>query len=394
MKELAEERKRNASLVARLKKAKADMRSMEEGSFVRLHSTMREDNSANDHNSVLMSSMSNLSFASLQVPECKPSEGEEDVDRHSYEQWKQLLEASMQLAGVNDETTKMNIFRIKAGHKLLDILDSTVSNSESPDIVSSPYSNATHRLSTYFGSRDYIFMQRQKLRSLAQKPGETDVKYVKRVVSVAKLCDFSDSSVAEQVADTIQSHALNRKVRETGRKILRKGGSLVDLIEKVRAIEMEHLNEELFAKSHRTTTAEIAAVDTAGPSHSQVAYGGAPYRYHQNAQTRFFDNARSNRGGRGFGRRQLIRNATPRIECWRCLSRQHQPSTCHAIDKICRNCQIKGHIERACHHKPALRSVKRRNSEDEDSSTAKKVAMVKKDEGESSENDVSVPHTV
>lgn len=74
--ELEEERKRNASLLAKLKKAKTSNKllekSMNERSF--------------DNNSVLMASMSNLSFASLQVPECKPIDGEDEIDRKSYEQ--------------------------------------------------------------------------------------------------------------------------------------------------------------------------------------------------------------------------------------------------------------------------------------------------------------------
>nr|XP_029713712.1 uncharacterized protein LOC115257882 [Aedes albopictus] len=397
LKELDEERKRNASLMIKLKKARANNKlleqSMEDGSFVRMHSTMRDDSSQNGQHSMIMSSMSNLSFASLQVPECKPIEGEEEIDRKSYEQWKQTLEASMQLAGVTDETTKINIFRIKAGHKLLDVLESTVSNAESPDIVVNPYSNAVHRLSTFYGSRDYMFMQRQKLRSLAQKPGESDVKYVKRVISAAKLCDFGDANVAEQVADTIQCHALNRQVRDAGRKILRKRVTLVDLLEKVRAIEMENLNEEIFAKSHGPAQAKIAAVAYGEQRGSQsVNHRFGPSSYQQNQQPRFFGNGTGGRRGRGSSRREFIRSATSRTECWRCLSRQHQPSSCHAIEKVCRNCQKKGHIERACHQKPLLKQIKRRNSDvEEDPTHVKKIAVVKKDEDDGSDETVSVP---
>ncbi|XP_062541222.1 uncharacterized protein LOC134209257 [Armigeres subalbatus] len=403
----------------KLKKAKSNIKSFERsgesGSFARLHSTMRDDISAEGHTSVLMSSMSNLSFASLQVPECKPADGEEDVDRKCYEQWKLLLEASMQLAGVVDETTKMNIFRIKAGSKLLDVLEGTTSNADAPDITLSPYSNAVHRLDAFFGSREYTFMQRQKLRSLTQQPGEKDVAYVKRVIAVAKLCDFSDANLGEQVADTIQSHALNRRVREIGRKILRKGGSIADLLEKVRTVEMEQLNEEIFAKSHGTKQAEVSA----------VAYGQARddqswknnenttrYRQQQFSQPRYFatasgsgvnatryqavqeqrnsGNFRGNRGGRGFDRRQFTRNTTTRIECWRCLSRYHQPSECHAITKLCRNCQRKGHIERACHQRLSSGNAKRRNSNDnKDTPHSKKIAIVKKDEDDSADESES-----
>ncbi|XP_062535735.1 uncharacterized protein LOC134204938 [Armigeres subalbatus] len=347
-KELEEERKRNASLMIKLKKAKANKRiekAMGDDSLVGLHSTMRENDSVTAQNSILMTSMSNLSFASLQVPECKPVEGEEDVDKKSYEQWRQLLEASMQLAGVVDEATKMNIFRIKAGHKLLDVLDGTVSSADSPDITTFPYSNATHRLGSFFNSRDYAFMQRQKLRSLIQQSGETDMKYVKRVIAVAKLCDYADANLAEQVADTIQTHAMNRKVREIGRKILRKGGSLSDLLEKVRAAEMEQLNEDMFAATHGTPRAEIAAVTHGQPRGQSPNQNTNALKYHFNTQPRYFGNFRSSRGGRGFDRREFTKNI---VQCWRCLSKQHHPSQCHAMDKICHNCGQKGHLVRVC----------------------------------------------
>lgn len=394
-KELEEERQRNASLTNKLKKAKASNRllekSMGEGSFVRLHSTMREDDSANVQSSVLMSSMSNLSFASLQVPECKPINDEEEIDRKTYEQWKQMLEASMQLAGVNDEITKMNIFKIKAGPKLLDVLDGTTSSAESPDAATCPYSNAIQRLDAFFGSRDYTFMQRQKLRSLIQQPGEQDVKYVKRVIAIAKLCDYDDANLAEHVADTIQCHAVNRSIREIGRKILRKRGSLADLLDKVRAAEMEQLNEEIFAKSHASAQLEVAAVSYGqGRTPSSNYSAGSS----TNQRPRYFGTFRGRRGlgrSRGFNRREFIRNETSRIECWRCKSVRHQPSECNAIDKVCFKCQRKGHIGRACQQ--MMQSTKRRNSNDGiDTTHPKKIAFVKNDEDGPVEESVSA-HT-
>lgn len=437
-KELEVEKKRNASLVEKLRKAKSDNKrlekSMGEGSFVRLHSTMREDNIGNEHNSVLMSSMSNLSFASLNVPECKPVDGEEDIDRKSFEQWLHMLEASMQLAGVMDEVTKMNIFTIKAGAKLLDVLEGTVSQPSFPNVDTFPYANAIHRLNAFFGSRDYIFMQRQKLRSLTQSVGETDVKYVKRVIAVAKLCDYSEGKLVEPVAETIQLHALNRKVRETGRKILRKGGSIADLLDKVRTVEIDQLNEDLFAKNHRPTeTPAVAAVSSSVArfhDSKNIGYGNAGNIGYGNARNSGYGNARNqsngrqyqsrsnigfgstnnntntqrnasgnwgaSRGGRAFGRREFVRNATFRVPCWRCASRQHKPSECYAIDQTCRNCHAKGHFERACYQQssntPTTGSVKRRysNEDKESSSRVKKIAAIKGDERDPAEESVSV----
>lgn len=403
MKELEEERLRNASLVAKLRKAKSNNKlsekSMGQGSFVRLNSTMHNEQTTDDNNYVLMTSMSNLSFASLQVPECKPIDGEDDIDRKSYEQWKHILEASMQLAGVVDEATKMNIFRIKAGPKLLDVFESTLSYPDSPDHETFPYANAVHRLNAFFGSRDYVFMQRQRLRSLIQKPGESDVQYVKRVIAVAKLCDFTEDNLAEHVADSIQSHALNRKVRETGRKILRKGGSLVELLERVRALEMEQLNEDIFAKNHQQSQhLEVAAVSYGNQRNRGMPTGTSNKR--AGVQQRFSSNWRSERG-RGYNRRQFVRNTTSsRVPCWRCMSKQHQASECYAIDKICRNCNIKGHFERACHQSgnraTSTQPIKRRYSNDaKDSSTnSKRVAVVKEEDSSLLEDSVSAQTSV
>lgn len=208
-------------------------------------------------------SMNNLSFASLNIPECKPVEGDDDIDRRSFEQWREMLETSMQLVGVTDEYTKVRLFKIKAGSKLLSILENTSSPAEAPSPESYPYSNAVTRLQNFFGSRDYRLMQRQKLRSMTQNVGESDVKYVKRVVAVAKLCDFNDEQLMENVAYVIQSHAPNPKIREISRKILRKGGSIATLLEKIQAYELERVHEDIYQKNHsKQPRSTVAAVTT------------------------------------------------------------------------------------------------------------------------------------
>lgn len=188
--------------------------------FGRPNSTMR----VADESSFLTS----MSFASLQVGECKPSEGEEEVDRKSFERWRSVLESGMDLAGITDEKMRASIFTIKAGVKLLVVLENS-SSTGAPDERLFPYSNMMHRLSKYFGSRDYTLTQRQKLRSMTQGTDESDLKYVRRVIMVAKLCAYNSEQLLETVVDVIQNHALNQKVREAGRKIARKGGSLQDL---------------------------------------------------------------------------------------------------------------------------------------------------------------------
>lgn len=99
-----------------------------------------------------MASMTQLSVSSVNVPECKPSEDDDEIHRHTYESWKDLLLDTMKLAGIEDEATRFIIFKVKAGQRLLDIFKNTKSNADAPDSVSKPFSNALYRLQSYFGS--------------------------------------------------------------------------------------------------------------------------------------------------------------------------------------------------------------------------------------------------
>ncbi|XP_058459276.1 uncharacterized protein LOC131435424 [Malaya genurostris] len=319
-------------------------------------------------NSLFLNSINNLSFASLHVPECKAIDNEEEIDRKSFEQWKELLDASM-IPGVADEQIKFSIFKIKAGPKLLDIFEGTKNSINLPPEDEKPYSNAISRLKEFFGSRDYCRMQRQKLRSMAQGSVESDLKYVKRIVNVAKLCDYSEDVMIENVLDVIQSHAINPVVREIGRKKMRKCGSLADLLGKVRACEISRINEDLFAKNHQQTNhAELAAVST----HTENGFKSR-------SQNRFHSKD-------GFPKNVFAKQQNGTCNpCWRCTSTYHLPAACHAVDKFCRNCQKKGHIARACRETVPAPSKRYNNNNDNPVPKVHKLLAITKD----SDNDDS-----
>lgn len=388
------ERKRNALLSSKLKKAKAKNKELMNSNIIesnprlsRFQSTFRDDTRQNGAES-LSTSMNNLSFASLNIAECKPVDGEDEIDRRSFESWRELLEASMQLVGVTDEITKMSIFRIKAGPKLLEVLENTGSSSRTPSYGTTPYSNAMSRLMDFFGSRDYTLLHRQKLRSLTQGIAESDVKYTKRVINQAKLCDYDELQMLENVADVIQSHALNFRIREIGRKMMRKGGSISALLEKVQAIEIAKVNEEMFAKSHSTQQVQVAAVSaTFSKQFNPVnATNQQPeYDYHYQSQRPERNQPRYNnqqvvapRGGFHRGSSVQVRQ-TP---CWRCMGRYHTASSCSAIDKICRTCHRKGHLARACNQSrgPQKRKVPIEEISKSTGPAAKKIALLSKEE--------------
>lgn len=330
------------------------------------HSTMHEDARGVTESSLMMT----MSFASLQISECKPMIGAQDVDRKTFEQWKEQFEAALMFAGVSSEMMKFNAFKMKAGYKLLELLNLTVSVGTTVDEQIYPYSNAIQRLDNYYRSREYTLLQRQKLRSTTQLRGEEDMDYVKRVVGIVKLCGYPEDQELEMVTDVIQASAVNPKVREVSRKFSRKGGVMAVFMNKVEACINDMRSEENYAKTHQIA-AEVAAVSynrpaTCGYNRGHPSYRRGAYGYQVGAgnyslgsgsnhqEARNWNAAR----GRGTARVSFGRPGTSRddgrrpVPCWRCTSNFHSPDECYNATKTCRRCGIKGHIERAC--RPAL----------------------------------------
>ncbi|XP_050095761.1 uncharacterized protein LOC126577811 [Anopheles aquasalis] len=351
--------------------------------------TTTEGSIGNTSMTAMMSSFNSLAVASMNVPPCAPSDGEDDIGRKSFESWKELLEASLALVGISDEAAKMNAFKVKAGAKLLDILEEAPAPSSDP---SAPYSAAMGRLKAFFGSREYSLTQRQKLRNLVQVTNEEDSKYVKRVVAAAKLCDYEGDKLLESVAEVIQQHATDSKVRETARKVLRKGGSLTDLVDRIRGHELDKSSEELYAKSHpparEATVAAVSYGQQRGNWPQRNSFRGGYYKPMRSMDRSFDPQGRKRNWQDSYPTGQ---NTKPEKPCWRCSSNNHVPSRCFALlqNKVCHNCGVVGHIERACTKFPSPASSKRRSLNDGEDRTVK-VAAVTKECCEDAEDAVAV----
>lgn len=313
------------------------------------------------------SSMNQLSVASINVPECKPTD-DGDIHRQTYELWIDLLMDSMRLAGIEDEHTMFTVFKVKAGVKLLEIFRNTKSQQDDPDVETRPFSNAMQRLKSYFGSGSDIMLMRRKLALMAQKADETDLAYITRVGSIARLCGYDEGKEFEEIAATIAEHARQKDVRTTALKILSKKGSFTDLVDKVREIESIRLNEEyVMRKRGRPDSASVAAVS-------------APFNRTPRFQNRFQSyqapgtaNGPTRRQQRPMDRNQSRNNPYQRAEqksqqgwrqprsgqygnkagqstekCWRCESVFHTPDECYSRGKVCNFCGQLGHIRRAC----------------------------------------------
>ncbi|XP_062557569.1 uncharacterized protein LOC134222440 [Armigeres subalbatus] len=337
-------------------------------------STMRDDQPSG--NDTLLMRINNMSLGSLNIPECVPTMGDTELNKRVYDHWKNVFNASMNLIQATDESTKSDLFRIKAGPWLLELLDGTTTQTGMPDERTFPYSNYIARLDGYFSSRAYILSQRSKLANMVQKKGEANIEYVKRVAASSKLCNYKTDEEFEAISRTVTRGSTDSRVRTLAYRVLTDGGSINELIDQVRIREVELENEEDYRRLHHQRTATVAAISR------QPSEGN--YRRGQ------FDSARrysSNRGGgRDGSNRGPIRNSRHSQACWRCWSAYHSPEDCFHRDKVCRNCDRRGHIARACQQ--VKQETQKRRWTGEESDLPSKVAAVQKVEDDKEQTQV------
>lgn len=284
-------------------------------------------------NDSLLATMNHMSLGSLNIPECKPSDGDTDIDKKAYEHWKEIISASFNLVHATDEQAKMDMFKIKAGPKLLEVMQGTSSTTDMPDERSQPFSNAIARLDRFFGSRTYIIGQRGKLMNTVQTKGESNISFVRRVAAAAKLCDYKSEEEMEAVVRTIVKGTADSRVRILAHRNWVNQGDMNSLIAMVRDREMELFNEEEYQKLNRQNTATVAAVSEAAEFRTQFRRGTGPR----------FRGSQRGRGGYQRGHQGPSRSA-----CWRCASMYHGPAECPNLDKVCHNCNRRGHLARTC----------------------------------------------
>lgn len=400
MRELELERNRNARLLEELnasQKKTAELQANLDLSSVDLtnglSSTKRPSSVSSAEESKFYSSMNQLCLASLNVPECTPSD-EGDIHRQTFEQWKELLLDNLRLAGVDDELTKFTVFRVKAGNRLLEIFRNTTTQEGFADPETHPFTNAMQRLRSYFGSGSDVMLMRRRLALMFQKAGETDLAFVNRVGSIARLCEYDKDKEFEEIVGAVAEHARDKEVRSAALKLLSRKGSVSELIDKVREIEAIRLNEEyVMQKRGNVEFAQVAAVESgrwAGNQQQRYynpdGYGyqqdrwqrsgypsprGNPYqrghsyqRGHPYQRGQSYQKGNSFQRGQSSGRRggQSPKFAAPpkapdhKVEaqearkdcCWRCGGQFHSPDNCTSINKICDKCGRRGHIQRAC----------------------------------------------
>lgn len=339
--------------------------------------------------------MSSVTVGSITITECKPSDGEQ-IGRRDFENWMDLLTAHLKLAGVEDESTKLSIFKIKAGSTLLDIYHHTKSSPDAPDAESFPFANAVHRLKMYFKSSSDVMLQRRRLALLAQQSNEADMAYVARAAKVARQCNFDESKELEEIVGTIAGNGRSKELRVVAMSLLRELNDVKDwnefndvkkreltyqdLIDRVRGLEAINLNETHYRAKHngneQATVAAVAVNEGFRPMRQAQARNSRPQgslrdeRYNRfqpyrrpgrmersgDRRPERFAGPGENRGSvnfrptgnvRGYGNREPETTGDTG-RCYRCHSVYHKPENCTAKDKNCVKCGRMGHYARAC----------------------------------------------
>lgn len=350
--------------------------------------------------SLLVTTLNNWTLSNLNIPECKPLDGADEIDKRAFDHWKDIFHSSIQLVNATDEHAKFGLFKVKAGLQLRDIYDTTVSGPGMSCAETAPFSNAMERLDDYFGSRTNIIAQRGKLMSLCQNTTENSMQFVRRAISAAKLCNYTEAEEMEAVVRVVTKGALDSRIRVLAHRNWIKQGSMKDLIDLARDWELEKANEEEFQRTRgKLEVAKVAAV-------SQQSYGQGRGAFRPSYPVNWhFRGARGHGrgGGRGFGRgrgavfRPQARAPTTESvqNCWRCGSVFHHPDQCPIRQRVCHNCGQVGHIVRVCPSMESLPSTsnssKRRNEFKEEVIDANaKIAKVEKKEDDETTREVRV----
>lgn len=335
-------------------------------------STMREEQMT--ANETLLTTMTNMSLSSLNIPECLPAADEAELDKRAYDHWKSVFNAAMNLVQATDESTRFDLLRIKAGSLLLELLNVTTAQPGMPNDEQYPYSNAIARLDAHFSSRAYILSQRSKLANMVQRSGELNMQYVKRVAAASKLCNYKQDEEFEAISRTVTRGSTDSRVRTLAYRVLTDGGSLNELMDRVRIREVELENENDYRRLHQQQPAIVAAVS----QNSDVQRRRGPFESSR---------GNGNRGRGSFGRGPM-RNQRSNQSCWRCLSAYHTAEDCFHADKVCRSCNRKGHIARACSTQVKQEPTKRRWT-GEDNEPPMKIAAIQGMEKKTEQTEVT-----
>lgn len=273
-------------------------------------------------------------MASVKIEPCVPGMGETEISSHTYTRWKNTIVATFETNPDLSEMDKWNIFMRSAGPTLVDVLDGL--SLDQVDLSSEPFTDALQKLDEHFNSEQSIFLAKMNFRVAKQKPKETNLSYLARMLKLAKCCAFSAS---EQEAELVMSIATNTSDSDIRKHALKRGCTFQSLRDFVRSIDLARDIEARDEKKRKLPEiCEVDAVSLHSDNYGREQRTFVARRPQKSMQTQRFSMA--------------TRDNTQ--ECSRCGFKNHDSFNCPNKEKICNLCNRKGHFAVKC------RTVKRK----------------------------------
>ncbi|XP_058820698.1 uncharacterized protein LOC131682904 [Topomyia yanbarensis] len=183
----------------------------------------------------------------------------------------------------------------------------------------------------------------------------------------------------EATVRTILKGTSDSRVRVLAQRNWVNQGDMNSLIAMVRDREMEIFNEDEYQKLNRQSTATVAALSQ--DQRVQIRRGSG---------TRFWGTQRE----RGPFQRGLSRSqGSSQSACWRCASIYHGPANCPNLDKVCHNCNRRGHLARTCSALSRQGIAQKRSHGSDDEEPKPKLAAITQN-GDDIDEMVQTKHNV
>lgn len=294
----------------------------------------------------------------------------ESMSSIEFKKLKRTLDGMFTIAGDSaDEKTKLTIMKRHGGQALDRVLNFAEKSELESLIEPVPvYKNAMHRLEKHFKGLGDETTALQKFRSASQKEDEKATDFILRLHELGKECDIPEDLMKKEVVIQFRANAKEAEFRKLTNKTDAAGNkvSLNDLFRDASMMEsFNELEKEKTSSGDSTKRVFKVRSEDGRDYRSRRRRSSSRDRGHSSYQNR-------SRSPQRPYRAQPYRSQgpfRPTSKCTRCGDYHHPNPECFARYKVCRICNRRGHIAKAC-----LDEEKKKSQESRGAKSIKKIS--------------------
>ena len=246
-----------------------------------------------------------------------------------WERWLRIFDTYLIARQIKEDAVKSAQLLLRAGPEVFDIY-------ETLRAADDKYADVVKKLSEYFKPMKDTAVAVYVFRGEVQKAGETVDKYVTRLKTLAKHCEFADSD--NEIRAQILQNTCNGKLR---REILKHPDwKLADVLKEARSIEASEARATDM-ETDRSMMVNHVAKKSSGSS-----------SYHPKKKV-------SERKHDSYAKKKVqARGSAESSKCFKCGNdwpHEGGMDNCPAKNRRCNKCHQKGHYRKLCPEKPEKR---------------------------------------